>query len=34
MAIIFESEGLGMGPGEPGQLCPEEMTAWDSFSQP
>ena len=23
---------LGMGPDEPGQLCPEKMTAWDSFS--
>ena len=23
-----------MGPAEPGQLCPEEMTAWDSFSRP
>ena len=25
---------LGMGPDEPGQLCTEEMTAWDSFSHP
>ena len=23
---------LGMGPDEPGQLCTEEMTAWDSLS--
>ena len=23
-----------MGPDEPGQLCPEEMTAWDFFSHP
>ena len=25
---------LGMGPDSPGQLCPEEMTAWDSFFSP
>ena len=24
----------GKGPDEPGQLCTEEMTAWDSFSHP
>ena len=25
---------MGTGPDEPGQLCTEEMTAWDSFSHP
>ena len=32
--VVPARQVQGMGPDEPGQLCTEEMTAWDSFSHP